>query len=168
MSNLFWLTDAQMDQYYQMSFRNLAGARLQRVPNARHFIMYDQPDIFVGEVRTFLAAPARSGDGCCGDVRPVHRSRVVGGARRLAPVLALGTRHAGLHQPRPRRLLSRRLGRAAAGWVQGHPPGRGGVPGVGLHRPGGSPLRLERVALAFQIGHFFLQRGKTLAKAGSR
>ena len=56
------LTDAQMDGYYQLSYRNLAGARLQRVPNARHFIMYDQPDVFVGEVRTFLAAPARSGE----------------------------------------------------------------------------------------------------------
>ncbi|WP_166039351.1 alpha/beta hydrolase [Sphingosinicella sp. YJ22] len=56
------VTDAQMDQYYQLSYRNLAGARLQRVPNARHFIMYDQPDVFVGEARNFLAAPARSGE----------------------------------------------------------------------------------------------------------
>jgi pimeloyl-ACP methyl ester carboxylesterase len=56
------LTDAQMDHYYQLSYRNLAGARLQRVPNARHFIMYDQADVFVGEVRTFLAAPTRAGE----------------------------------------------------------------------------------------------------------
>lgn len=56
------LTDAQMDGYYQLSYRNLAGARLQRVPNARHFIMYDQPEVFVTEVRNFLAAPARSGE----------------------------------------------------------------------------------------------------------
>lgn len=56
------LTDAQMDQYYQLSYRNLAGARLQRVPNARHFIMYDQADLFVTEVRNFLASPARSGE----------------------------------------------------------------------------------------------------------
>jgi pimeloyl-ACP methyl ester carboxylesterase len=57
------LTDAQMDGYYQLSYRNLAGARLQRVPNARHFIMYDQPDLFVQEVRTFLAgAPRSSGE----------------------------------------------------------------------------------------------------------
>jgi len=57
------LTDAQMDGYYQLSYRNLAGARLQRVPNARHFIMYDQADAFVGEVRTFLAgAPRSSGE----------------------------------------------------------------------------------------------------------
>lgn len=56
------LTDAQMDQYYQLSYRNLAGARLQRVPNARHFIMYDQPDVFPREVRTFLADSVRSGE----------------------------------------------------------------------------------------------------------
>ncbi len=56
------LTDAQMDQYYQLSYRNLAGARLQRVPNARHFIMYDQPDVFLREVRSFLADSVRSGE----------------------------------------------------------------------------------------------------------
>ena len=55
------ISDAQMDAYYQMSYRGLAGARLQRVPNARHFIMYDQPDLFVGEVRNFLAGAPRSG-----------------------------------------------------------------------------------------------------------
>lgn len=56
------LTDAQMDQYYQLSYRSLPGVQLQRVADARHFIMYDQPELFVQEVRNFLAAPARSGE----------------------------------------------------------------------------------------------------------
>lgn len=56
------LTDAQMDGYYQLSYRNLPGVQLQRVANARHFIMYDQPELFVQEVRNFLAAPARIGE----------------------------------------------------------------------------------------------------------
>lgn len=56
------LTDAQMDHYYQLSYRTLPGVELQRVANARHFIMYDQPELFVQEVRNFLAGTARSGE----------------------------------------------------------------------------------------------------------
>jgi pimeloyl-ACP methyl ester carboxylesterase len=56
------LTDAQMDHHYQLSYRTLPGVELQRVRNARHFIMYDQPELFVQEVRNFLAGTARSGE----------------------------------------------------------------------------------------------------------
>lgn len=56
------LTDAQMDQYYQLSYQGLRGVRLQRVTGSRHFIMYDQPEPFVREVRAFLAAGTRAGE----------------------------------------------------------------------------------------------------------
>ena len=57
------LTDAQIDQYYTASYANLSGARLQRVPDSAHFIMFDQPELFTREVRTFLAgAPRSSGE----------------------------------------------------------------------------------------------------------
>lgn len=50
------ITDAQMDGYYQMSYAPLKGAVLKRVPNAAHFLMWDNAPFFQAEVKAFLAA----------------------------------------------------------------------------------------------------------------
>ncbi|MHA3839856.1 alpha/beta fold hydrolase [Sphingomonas aestuarii] len=49
------LSDAQMDGYYQASYATLKGATLTRIPDAAHFIMWDQPVRFQQEVKAFLA-----------------------------------------------------------------------------------------------------------------
>lgn len=49
------LSDAQMDGYYQASYATLKGATLKRIPDAAHFIMWDQPVRFQQEVKAFLA-----------------------------------------------------------------------------------------------------------------
>ena len=44
-------------------YAKLPGVQVEIADTARHFIMYDQPDLFVQEVRTFLAgAPRSSGE----------------------------------------------------------------------------------------------------------
>jgi pimeloyl-ACP methyl ester carboxylesterase len=48
------MTDEQMDAVYRSSFANLRGATLTRIPDSRHFIMWDAPERFAQEVRTFL------------------------------------------------------------------------------------------------------------------
>ena len=48
------LSDAQMDGYYQASYATLKGATLKRIPDAAHFIMWDQPVRFQQEVKAFL------------------------------------------------------------------------------------------------------------------
>ncbi|WP_296820412.1 alpha/beta hydrolase [Brevundimonas sp.] len=50
------LTDAQLDAFYQLSYANVPGARLVRVPDAAHFIMFDNPTRFFAEVDAFLSA----------------------------------------------------------------------------------------------------------------
>jgi pimeloyl-ACP methyl ester carboxylesterase len=50
------LTEAQMDAAYQASYATLPGARLKRIDDAWHFIMFDQPARFAEELRMFLAA----------------------------------------------------------------------------------------------------------------
>lgn len=50
------LTDAELDGFYQLSYANVLGARLVRVPDAAHFIMYDNPARFFAEVDAFLSA----------------------------------------------------------------------------------------------------------------
>ncbi len=49
------LTDAQLDAYYVASYANVPGARLVRVPDAAHFIMFDNPTRFLAEVDAFLS-----------------------------------------------------------------------------------------------------------------
>lgn len=49
------VTDAQMDGYYQMSYAPLKGSVLKRVPDAAHFIMWDNAPFFQAEVKAFLA-----------------------------------------------------------------------------------------------------------------
>jgi len=49
------LTEAQIDAYYRMSYATAPGAVVKRIPNARHFIMFDQKAAFENEVRAFMA-----------------------------------------------------------------------------------------------------------------
>jgi len=49
------LTDAQLDAYYALSYANIPGARLVRVPDSAHFIMFDNPTRFFAEVDAFLS-----------------------------------------------------------------------------------------------------------------
>lgn len=49
------MTDAITDAIYQMSFATLPGARLKRIDDSAHFIMFDQPEAFYGELDAFLA-----------------------------------------------------------------------------------------------------------------
>lgn len=51
------LNETQMDGVYRMSYAGLPGARLARVPDSAHFIMFDAAEHFQGEVRSFLSAP---------------------------------------------------------------------------------------------------------------
>jgi pimeloyl-ACP methyl ester carboxylesterase len=48
------ITDEQMDAYYKASYAAVPQARLTRIPDAYHFIMWDAPDRFAEEVRAFL------------------------------------------------------------------------------------------------------------------
>jgi pimeloyl-ACP methyl ester carboxylesterase len=50
------VTQDQMAGFYRMSYSTLPQARLVRVPNAYHFIMWDEPEAFQRELRTFLGA----------------------------------------------------------------------------------------------------------------
>ncbi|MDC7809130.1 alpha/beta hydrolase [Sphingomonas koreensis] len=49
------VTDAQIDGYYQASYAPLKGATLKRVPDAAHFLMWDNAPFFQNEVKAFLA-----------------------------------------------------------------------------------------------------------------
>jgi pimeloyl-ACP methyl ester carboxylesterase len=48
------LSDAQIDAYYQSSFAGAPNVSLRRVPDSAHFIMFDQPIVFVDTLRAFL------------------------------------------------------------------------------------------------------------------
>lgn len=48
------LTAEQFDALYRSSFAPVPQAELKRIPSSYHFIMFDQPDRFAGEVREFL------------------------------------------------------------------------------------------------------------------
>jgi pimeloyl-ACP methyl ester carboxylesterase len=50
------LTEDQLATYYRMSYANAPQAVLTHIPDSYHFIMYDQPERFRSELRTFLAA----------------------------------------------------------------------------------------------------------------
>ena len=51
------MTDAQMEAGYRAAYAGLKGAELKRIPDSWHFIMFDQPERFQAEVRSFLAQP---------------------------------------------------------------------------------------------------------------
>jgi pimeloyl-ACP methyl ester carboxylesterase len=48
---------AVVERLYQSNYAGLPGVRLERVDNALHFIMVDQPEAFAAAVDRFLAAP---------------------------------------------------------------------------------------------------------------
>ncbi|QAY75626.1 alpha/beta fold hydrolase [Sphingosinicella sp. BN140058] len=49
------VSDAQMAQFYKLSFANAPQAMLEQVPNSYHFIMWDEPAAFQAALKTFLA-----------------------------------------------------------------------------------------------------------------
>ncbi len=49
------VTDAQMEQYYAMSYSGAPQAVLKRIPDSYHFIMLDSPEAFRSELKAFLA-----------------------------------------------------------------------------------------------------------------
>jgi pimeloyl-ACP methyl ester carboxylesterase len=50
------MTPELTDTIYRMSFANLSGAKLKRIDDSAHFIMFDQPQAFYGELDAFLSA----------------------------------------------------------------------------------------------------------------
>ena len=48
------VTEEQMAGFYRSAYEGAAHARLLRVPNAYHFIMWDEPAAFQRELRSFL------------------------------------------------------------------------------------------------------------------
>lgn len=50
------ITDAQADAFMQAGYANLKGAKLTRIPDSAHFIMYDARPRFAQELKTFLSA----------------------------------------------------------------------------------------------------------------
>jgi pimeloyl-ACP methyl ester carboxylesterase len=49
------VTDAQMEQFYAMSYAGAPQAVLRRIPDSYHFIMLDAPERFQAELKEFLA-----------------------------------------------------------------------------------------------------------------
>lgn len=45
----------QMEQFYRASYANAPHAVVRRIPDSYHFIMFDQPEIFQRELRSFLS-----------------------------------------------------------------------------------------------------------------
>ena len=50
------VTDAQMEQFYAMSYSGAPQAALKRIPDSYHFIMLDAPARFQAELKAFLAS----------------------------------------------------------------------------------------------------------------
>lgn len=50
------VNEEQMAGFYRLSYANAPQARIVHVPEAYHFIMWDAPEAFRAELRTFLAA----------------------------------------------------------------------------------------------------------------
>lgn len=48
------LSEEQMDGFYKAAYAPVKGATLKRIPDAAHFIMWDQPARFQSEVKAFL------------------------------------------------------------------------------------------------------------------
>jgi pimeloyl-ACP methyl ester carboxylesterase len=48
------LTEAQIDQYYALSYAGAPQAVLKRIPDSYHFIMLDAPEVFQKELKAFL------------------------------------------------------------------------------------------------------------------
>lgn len=49
------VTEAQLTQFYKLSYANAPQAVLKHIPDSYHFIMWDQPAVFQAELKAFLA-----------------------------------------------------------------------------------------------------------------
>ncbi len=49
------LSEAQLDQYYATAYRSVPTRVVRRIPDSAHFIMFDQPEVFQRELRSFLS-----------------------------------------------------------------------------------------------------------------
>jgi pimeloyl-ACP methyl ester carboxylesterase len=49
------VTEEQMAGFYKGAYANVPHARIVQVPNAYHFIMWDEPEAFQRELKAFLA-----------------------------------------------------------------------------------------------------------------
>lgn len=49
------VTDAQMDEFYKLSYSGAPQAVLKRIPDSAHFIMFDAPAAFQAELKALLA-----------------------------------------------------------------------------------------------------------------
>jgi pimeloyl-ACP methyl ester carboxylesterase len=50
------VSEAQMAQFYRMSYATAPQAVVKQIPNSYHFIMWDAPEAFQAELRAFLTA----------------------------------------------------------------------------------------------------------------
>jgi len=50
------VTPEQMTEFYRLSYAGAPQATVTRIPESYHFIMFDQPEAFQRELRTFLTA----------------------------------------------------------------------------------------------------------------
>jgi pimeloyl-ACP methyl ester carboxylesterase len=50
------VSEAQMGEFYRLSYASVPQARLVQVPESYHFIMWDAPELFQRELRAFLEA----------------------------------------------------------------------------------------------------------------
>jgi pimeloyl-ACP methyl ester carboxylesterase len=48
------VSEAQMEQFYKLSYAGAPQARLKQIPDSFHFIMVDQPKVFQDELKAFL------------------------------------------------------------------------------------------------------------------
>ena len=48
-------TKMALDQVYTSSYAGLAQGRRLRIDHARHYVMFDQPEVFYNAVRDWLA-----------------------------------------------------------------------------------------------------------------
>jgi pimeloyl-ACP methyl ester carboxylesterase len=48
------VTEAQLTQFYRLSYANAPQAVLKNIPDSYHFIMLDQPAVFAAELKAFL------------------------------------------------------------------------------------------------------------------
>lgn len=49
------ITPAQLDDHYAQSYASVPNRTIKRIPDARHFIMFDQKQVFEAEVTAFMA-----------------------------------------------------------------------------------------------------------------
>jgi pimeloyl-ACP methyl ester carboxylesterase len=48
------VTEAQMEQFYKLSYAGVPQAAIKEIPDSYHFIMVDQPKVFQSELKAFL------------------------------------------------------------------------------------------------------------------